>query len=257
MRSPRFFTILATSAMLFSQPAFAKSTPAEDNFDDSKYYNLKDSEATANSNDPWEGFNRPIFDFNLFFDRNVFKPLIRGYDVIPQTGRTHIGNFLTNLGEPLNAIHGVLQLNPKVAFTSIWRFILNTTFGMGGINDFARENAGLKNMEQTLGGTFAVWGVPSGPYVVLPIIGPSSARGTAGMLGNWALDPLTYTFTNWAVLGERVAEGVDYRDSQAPIIEHLYYDSIDPYVATRSAFQQNAAFKETNEKADVSKVKNQ
>lgn len=234
--------------MLLSQPALAKS---KDKFDSSKYYDLNESEQIADSNDPWEGFNRPIFNFNLFFDKNVFKPIISAYDVIPQEGRNHIGNILTNLGEPLNAIHGILQLNPKIAFTSTWRFLLNSTFGLGGFNDFARDSAGLRNMEQTLGGTFGAWGIPSGPYVVLPILGPSSVRGTVGIAGNWALDPMTYVTTNWFMLGERSAEALDYRDSQAPIIEHLYYDSLDPYVATRSAFLQNQAFKETNEKVDV------
>lgn len=255
MRSSSLLITLAASALLFSQPALAKARKSKDKFDSSKYYDLKESEAVSASDDPWEGFNRPVFDFNLFFDRNVFKPVISAYDVIPQTGRTHIGNVLTNLGEPLNTIHGVLQGDPKIAFTSLWRFLLNTTFGLGGINDFARDNAGLKNMEQTLGGTFASWGIPSGPYLVVPILGPSSVRGAVGMAGNWALDPLSYALKPWEIFGERVAEGIDYRDSQAPIIEHLYYDSLDPYVATRSAFLQNQAFKETNEKVDVKNVK--
>ncbi len=255
MRNLRLLVTLAATAMLLSQPALAKSSKSKDKFDSSKYYDLKESENTAASNDPWEGFNRPVFSFNLFFDRNVFKPLIQGYDVIPQVGRTKIGNFLCNLGEPLNAIHGVLQGSPKIAFTSLWRFILNSTFGLGGINDFARDSAGLHNMEQTLGSTFGSWGIPSGPYLVLPIIGPSSARGAVGMAGNWALDPLNYLVTDWAMLGERAAEGVDYRDSQSGIIEHLYYDSLDPYVATRSAYLQHEAFAESNEKHEKKDAK--
>lgn len=253
MRTTSFLITLAAATLLISQPAFAKSSKTKSKFDESKYYDLKESEMVAASNDPWEGFNRPIFNFNLFFDRNVFKPILYGYDFIPQVGRSKISNFLTNLGEPLNTIHGLLQLNPKVTFTSMWRFILNTTFGLGGINDFARDNAGLKNMEQTLGGTFGVWGIGSGPYLVLPIIGPTSARGAVGMAGNWALDPLNYLIKPLELTAERAAEGLEYRDSQAPIIEHLYYESLDPYVATRSAFQQNSAFKETNEKVDVTK----
>lgn len=223
-------------------PAAGKAE-SKKKFDSSAYYDLKESETAAAGDDPWERFNRPIFDFNLLFDRHVFKPIITAYDVIPQSGRSRIGNFLTNLGEPLNAIHGLLQLNPRVAFTSMWRFILNSTFGLAGFNDFARDNAGLRNMEQTLGGTFGTWGVPSGPYLVLPVIGPSSARGAVGMAANWALDPFTYALKPWEVFGERVAEGVDYRDSQAPVIEHLYYESLDPYVATRSAYLQNEAFR--------------
>jgi phospholipid-binding lipoprotein MlaA len=241
MRKSCLIVTVAASVLLCGQPALAKGKSKE-KVDSSKYYDLKESEKVSASNDPWEGFNRPIFDFNLFFDRNLFKPFIKGYDVIPQVGRNKIGNFLTNLGEPLNAIHGVLQLNPKIAFTSLWRFLLNTTFGIGGINDFARDSAGLRNMEQSLGSTLGSWGVPTGPYLVLPILGPSSARGAVGMAGNWALDPLTYALTSWEMVGERTAEGIDYRDSQQQVIEHLYYESLDPYVATRSAFQQHETF---------------
>jgi len=253
MRASSLFITLATTLVLISQPALAKTSKSASKFDESKYYDLKESEAVANSNDPWEGFNRPIFDFNLFFDRNVFKPIVSGYGLIPQVGRSKIGNFLTNLGEPLNTIHGVLQLSPHIAFTSMWRFLLNTTFGLGGINDFARDSAGLKNTEQTLGGTFSAWGIPSGPYLVLPVIGPSSVRGGVGMLGNWALDPLNYAIKPWELAGERAAEAIDFRDSQAPIIEHLFYESLDPYVATRSAFLQHEAFAETNQKVELPK----
>ncbi|MBY0406729.1 MAG: VacJ family lipoprotein [Rickettsiales bacterium] len=244
MRTSTLAVSLA-ALLLVSTPAMAKS---KEKLDSSKYYDLKESEVVANSDDPWEGFNRPIFDFNLFFDRNVFKPFLSAYDLIPQTGRTGIGNFLTNLGEPLNAIHGVLQLNPKITFTSMWRFLLNTSFGMGGVNDFARDYASLPNMEQSLGGTFGAWGVPTGPYLVLPIMGPTNLRGGVGMAGNWALDPLTYALKPWEMVAERAAEGIDYRDSQNAIIEHLYYDSLDPYIATRSAFLQNQAFTAAKQK---------
>lgn len=240
MRNFGLFGAAVVSLALLASPALAKSKKYYEQ-EESKYYDLKESEKLSGQ-DPWEGFNRSIFDFNLWVDRNMFKPFLVAYDVIPKQGRNSIGNFLTNLGEPLNTIHGVLQLNPKVTFTSMFRFVLNTTFGMGGIHDFARDYASLPNMEQNLGKTFGAWGVPSGPYLVLPIIGPNNLRGAVGMAGNWALDPIVYTIKPWEAFGQRVAEGIDYRDSQATVIENLYYESIDPYVATRSAFLQNEAF---------------
>lgn len=238
MRKTGLMIALVLTAFV-AQPAHAKAKKYYEE-DNSKYYDLK--KTNVDSNDPWEGFNRSIFDFNLWVDRNMFKPFISAYDIIPQGGRTRIDNFLVNLGEPLNTIHGVLQLNPKVAFTSFFRFVMNTTFGLGGMNDFAGKYGNLPNMEQNLGKTMGVWGVPSGPYLVIPILGPSTVRGAVGLAGNWALDPIVYTIKPWEAFGQRVAEGISYRDSQQAIIENLYYESLDPYAATRSAYLQNEAF---------------
>ena len=221
-------------------PLLAKTEKSLDN--PKGYYNIKNE---ADVNDPWEGFNHPIFNFNLAFDKHIAKPFIQLYDNVPHGVRHSIDNFLTNLSEPLNAVHGVLQLNPKVAFTSIWRFILNSTFGLAGFNDFAKGNAGLHNMEQDMGKTLGHWGMPSGPYVVLPILGPSSARDTTGKIGDWFADPVGWVEKDvWIEVGQAVADGVDTRDMKAAIVEHLYYDSLDPYTATRSAYRQHERFEE-------------
>ena len=243
MRTMNVYLLAILSMVALSQPALAAKSKHPSDTDDSKYYNLKDAQALEGSEDPWEGFNRPVFDFNLFVDRNIEKPFISAYDVIPAPARHRFGDFLSNLGEPLNFVHGMLQLNPKVAFTSMWRFILNTTFGLGGLRDFAREDAGLHKMDENLGKTLGVWGAPTGPYVVLPIFGPSSVRDTTGKVGDWFLDPVGWEETTWASAGQAVADGVDARDSNAGVIEHLYYQSLDPYVATRSAYRQHELFK--------------
>jgi len=192
--------------------------------------------------DPWEGMNRGTFSFNLAFDRNISKPVVSVYREIPSSLRRNIDNFLTNLSEPLNTVHGILQLNPKVAFTSFWRFVLNTTFGLGGVRDFAAEQAGLHNMDQDLGMTFGHWGVASGPYLVLPVLGPSSARDTVGKVGDWFLDPVGWLLTTPENVAQSVADGIDERDIQGGTVDYLYYQSLEPYVATRSAYEQHQAF---------------
>lgn len=235
--------IAALSFGMSSSMAFAAG---KDTLVDSEDPAFKDDQESLESYDPWEDVNRPVFQFNLGFDRYVAKPFISAYDVIPADGRRAVSNVLGNLGEPLNAIHGVLQLNPKVAFTSIWRFILNTTFGFVGIRDFAREDAKLYHTDENLGRTLGHWGVPAGPYVVLPILGPSSVRDTTGKVGDWFADPVGWEETTWASAGQAIADGIDTRDSNAGLIEHLYYESLDPYVATRSSFRQHEAFKARN-----------
>jgi phospholipid-binding lipoprotein MlaA len=193
------------------------------------------------ADDPWDSVNHPLFDFNLAFDRYLAKPVQSAYHVLPFSVRHSVSNVLTNLSEPLNTVHGVIQLNPKITFTSFWRFILNTTFGFGGLRDFAGEQ-GLHNMDQNLGKTMGRWGVGAGPYVVLPVLGPSSARDTVGKVGDFFIDPVGWKFTLTEDLAQGVADGIDTRDRQDGIIDQLYYQSLDPYVATRSAFRQHEAF---------------
>lgn len=204
------------------------------------------STPVENPDDPWENVNHGIFDFNLCFDRNVAKPVASAYHVLPAFVRHSVGNVITNLSEPLNTIHGVLQLNPKVAFTSLWRFILNTTVGFAGIRDFAGEQ-GLHNMDQNLGKTLGRWGVGAGPYVVLPLLGPSSVRDTTGKVGDWFLSPVGWVTTTWEDVGLTAADSVNTRDSKSGTINYIYYQSINPYVAARSAYRQHEAFELTKD----------
>ncbi|MEI6730811.1 MAG: VacJ family lipoprotein [Pseudomonadota bacterium] len=191
--------------------------------------------------DSLESFNRTIFDFNLFADKHVIRPVAQAYHELPGAVRYGIGNELTNLSEPLNALHGALQLNSKIFFTSFWRFVLNTTYGLGGLRDFAGEN-GLHNTEQNLGKTLGRWGIGSGTYIVLPILGPSSLRDTLGKGGDYFLDPVSYAFTFPENAGISVMDGIATRDRQTKIIDQFYYKSLDPYTATRSAYIQNTQF---------------
>jgi len=210
------------------------------------YYDIKDEASTVDLNDPWEGFNQPIFKFNLGFDKYVAKPFISAYDVIPRQGRRSIANVLSNLYEPLNVLHGLLQLNPKITFTSLWRFLLNSTFGLGGLDDFAARHAHLPGMPQSMGKTLGRWGLPAGPYLVLPILGPSSVRDGSGRVADWFADPLNWHDQTWINVTRGVASGISTRDAQSQAVELLYYESLDPYAATRAAYRQRETFDETS-----------
>jgi phospholipid-binding lipoprotein MlaA len=203
--------------------------------------------APGNSDDPFDvrdpikPVNQEIFSFNLFVDQWLIKPVTTAYHQIPDWGRAGISNFVTNLSEPSNTVNGALQLNPKIAFTSFWRFTLNSTFGLGGLRDFAEEN-GLKYQDQDFGKTLGSYGVDDGAYVVLPLAGPSTVRDTTGKVVDWFMDPVGWFLTTPEIIAQICTDGITTRDEQSAIIEQFYYQSLEPYSATRAAYLQHEAF---------------
>jgi phospholipid-binding lipoprotein MlaA len=142
--------------------------------------------------DPLEPMNRAIFSFNDALDRTVAVPIAKGYQkVTPQPLRQAISNFFSNLGDLDNFANSLLQLHITDATESLMRFAMNSTFGLGGLIDFATP-AGLPKHKEDFGLTLGRWGVPSGPYLVLPLFGPSSFRDGLGYLVDFRADPITY-----------------------------------------------------------------
>jgi phospholipid-binding lipoprotein MlaA len=186
-------------------------------------------------------FNEAVFAFNLKADRYAVKPVADLYHHVPDIARDGVSNVLSNLKEPANFVNGVLQGKPQVALTAFWRFTLNTTFGIFGLRDFASEN-GLKSRDTKFGETLGVYGVSTGSYVVLPLFGPSTTRDTAGKVVDWFLDPLNWYMTTPQSIAQGVSEGITTRDRNAAIIDQLYYESLEPYSATRAAYLQHEAF---------------
>lgn len=191
--------------------------------------------------DPIKPVNQAVFGFNLGADHYVIKPVADTYHYIPSVVRGAVGNFLSNLSEPANTVNGILQLNPDIAFTSFWRFALNSTIGFAGLRDFAGEN-GLKNKDTDFGKTLGRYGVADGAYVVLPLAGPSTVRDTAGMAVDWFLDPVGWFLTTPETIAQIAADGIATRDGDTAIINQLYYQSLEPYTATRAAYLQHQAF---------------
>lgn len=132
--------------------------------------------ATTNGPDPWEGLNRKTYAFNDALDTAVLKPVAQGYvKVVPGFAREGVSNFFDNLDDIGTALNNVLQGKPKEGISDAGRFVVNTVFGFFGLWDVATP-MGLEKHYEDFGQTLGVWGVQSGPYLVLPLLGPSSAR---------------------------------------------------------------------------------
>jgi len=139
------------------------------------------SAPNANPRDPWEPFNRQVTDFNDAVDSAVLKPVATVYrDITPDPVRTGVNNFFENLRDGWSFINASLQLRPREAVENFMRFNVNTFFGLAGVLDIASE-MGIERTRLDFGQTLGRWGIPSGPYLVLPIFGPSSVRDAAGI----------------------------------------------------------------------------
>jgi phospholipid-binding lipoprotein MlaA len=146
----------------------------------------------ASPNDPLEPFNRVVFSANDKIDQYVAVPLAKGYEkVTPTPVRTAVTNFFGNLGDVGNAVNNLLQGKGEDAVNSLMRVAVNTTFGIVGLIDIATP-AGLRRRSQDFGLTLGTWHIPSGPYLVLPLFGPSSFRDGAGLAVDFQLNPVTY-----------------------------------------------------------------
>ncbi|MFL9965902.1 VacJ family lipoprotein [Paraburkholderia sediminicola] len=142
--------------------------------------------------DPFEPVNRVVFNFNDGVDRYIAEPVAKGYQkVTPQPLRTAVSNFFSNLGDLTNAANALLQLKITDATEDIMRFAFNSVFGLGGLLDWATP-AGLPKHHQDFGLTLGHWGIPSGPYLVLPLFGPSTVRDSMGLIVDVKFNPLNY-----------------------------------------------------------------
>ena len=192
--------------------------------------------------DPWEGFNRQVYAFNDVVDRWTLKPVARAYEAItPEFVRNGIGNFFDNLTYPATIVNQLLQGKPGMAARDTGRLLMNTLFGVGGLVDVA-SRAGLPENDEDFGQTLAVWGVPSGPYLVLPFLGPSSVRDTPSSFAEYFVDPLTYADLHWEeVWALRAVEIVDARARLLPL-EPTLERTFDPYAFVRDAWLQRRAY---------------
>lgn len=194
--------------------------------------------------DPWEGMNRSVLSFNDGLDEHVLKPVAKGYQwIMPEFADTGISNFFSNLKDIGVSVNGFLQAKPKQGSMDVARFLVNSTVGIAGFVDVATM-INLPKHEEDFAQTLAVWGVPRGPYIVMPLYGPSSARGVGGFLGDTALHPLTYTFffanpgVSWGGAGLRAVEIVDVRADFLGAEAVASEAAMDRYIFFRSAYMQ-------------------
>ncbi|MDH3748881.1 MAG: VacJ family lipoprotein [Gammaproteobacteria bacterium] len=188
--------------------------------------------------DPLEPLNRAVYKFNDVLDRAILKPVAKGYKfVVPSVMRKGVTNFSFNLRTPRSAINNFLQGKPRRGFDDIARFLVNSTFGIGGLIDIASAR-GFEQYDEDFGQTFAVWGVPQGPYVVLPLLGPRTMRHAVAVPFNYASDPLFY-YENASVRDKLwVLRTINLR-SRLLKAEELIGESKDRYITIRESYLQN------------------
>jgi phospholipid-binding lipoprotein MlaA len=198
-------------------------------------------------NDPLEPLNRVTYAVNDAFDIMLFRPAAEAYRLfLPQPVRTGIGNAIDNLLLPKTAAHQLLQGKPEMAGKAIARFVVNSTVGILGIFDVASD-IGLEPQFEDMGQTLAVWAgtTKGGPYIVLPLLGPSNLRDVFGRGIDMATDPWDYLGQGDTVQGLRVTrtatQVIDTREQLIEPIDALRRDSLDPYAALRSIYQQQRA----------------
>lgn len=192
--------------------------------------------------DPFEPVNRAIFSFNLTLDRFVIEPVARGYRfVAPQPVRNSITNFLANLRSPVIFANDLLQGERDRAGVTLGRFMINSSLGVLGLFD-AASAFGYKPHSEDMGQTFGVWGAPAGPYLMLPILGPSNLRDATGRVGDYFINPLNHCCIDsderYLIFG---MTGISEREANIEAFEDLKKNSLDLYAAVRSIYTQSRA----------------
>jgi phospholipid-binding lipoprotein MlaA len=233
-------TAAAGEVLLHNQVAQAEVVP-----NDLGQADLSQGIMGEDENDPLEGVNRAVFEFNRVVDGLLIKPAAQIYrGVLPQQAQDSVRSFLRNLRTPAILVNDVLQGDMDRAGTTISRFLVNTTLGIGGLFDVAGDHLGIPFHDEDFGQTLAVWGVGEGPYLVLPILGPSNPRDVVGLASEWYLDPVNLYFTNvrdddWVPWVRAGLTGVDARARSLDALDQLERTSLDYYAAIRSLYRQN------------------
>jgi phospholipid-binding lipoprotein MlaA len=196
------------------------------------------------TNDPMEPLNRKIFAFNQGVDRALLKPIAKAYvRAIPDRGRDGIRNFVNNLHEPLVMVNNLLQGELRRAGTTAGRFVLNSTVGLAGIMDIAGRH-GLARQSGDFGQTLFVWGVHDGPYLVLPVMGPSNPRDGFGMGADLFLNPFVwltprYRYKTSFSVAQATVGGIDERARNLDTLDEIQREAVDYYASMRSLYRQN------------------
>jgi phospholipid-binding lipoprotein MlaA len=211
---------------------------------------FSDDENVSRTRDPWEGFNRSMYKFNYEADRFVLLPVVSGYEkTVPRVARTGVSNFFANLREVRTFYNCILQAKGKKSLMTLGRFVTNTTIGIGGLFDPATA-FGWSRVNEDFDHTLDTWGVGTGPYLVLPILGPNTVRSAGGFAVDggvrWAImnsiDPFGGTGARTEIeAGTTGLETVDLRYRES----FRYYDSDYPfeYYMVRYLFSQERALK--------------
>jgi phospholipid-binding lipoprotein MlaA len=195
--------------------------------------------------DPYEKTNRAMHSFNLAVDQTLFGPASKGYSsIVPEPIMDSVGHVADNLSMPSSVVNSLLQGNLEQAGIGLLRFVLNSTVGIAGLADPSTD-FGIPQAETDFGETLAVWGVGEGAYLVLPFVGPSTARDSVGVLADIFTNPITFSPTrplqNSGVIAN-ILSSMGSRGRYSDTVDSVLYDSADSYAQTRMIFLQNRRF---------------
>jgi phospholipid-binding lipoprotein MlaA len=206
------------------------------------------SDPAEPAKDEWEGWNRSVHGFNDDLDKAVIKPVAKGYqEYVPEPVNQGVTNFFGNINDIGVTLNDFFQLKMLQGGMDLGRFLINTTAGVGGLFDVASK-LDLPKHNEDFGQTLGFWGVPSGNYLVLPLLGPSSPRDAAGLLGDALLNPLTYiSFGSSTAVGAAItgAKAVEVTDARADLLtsEKIVDEAaIDRYDFIKNAYLQNREY---------------
>lgn len=234
LRQPYYF--LSIRFLLFVLLLLPAVSSAESNSDD------ENRRATHyEMSDPFEPLNRVMWDFNYkVMDAYIYRPVTESYvEWVPKPGRKAINNFVLNFEEPATFVNNLLQFNLKSSAQALFRFSVNSTFGLLGFLDVA-DRLGVPRKKETFSNVLGRWSVPDGPYLMLPFIGPESTRELVGGVVDGLYFPFSYlSFGEEA--GLEVLDGLDTRESLLGQ-EALLEQSLDPYLFVKNAYTQYKAF---------------
>ncbi len=233
MRSALLRSLLALTAV-WSLAGCATRPPASD---------VEATQEFQENNDPYEPANRVGFAINDGLDTYILAPVARAYRyAVPGAVRQPIHNVLQNMTTPVLFINDVIQTKPRRAGDTFMRFIINTTAGVGGLFDVAAK-VGYPVHDNDFGTTLALWGVPEGPFLFLPVLGPSNPRDATGFGVDIAFDPLTYVPSGHGLKTLEYARigisAVDSRERVLDEVSSIKKTALDPYATFRSLYRQN------------------
>lgn len=221
----------------------ANKTPGQPLQVSSSSYDAKSADdmvAGNRTDDMFEPVNRAIFKFNDIIDGLIIRPAAHIYlGLMPECGQHMVKNILTNLNAPVVFLNSVLQNDPTNAGHTFTRFLVNSTVGIAGAFDVASKMGIQKEHRKDFGQTMGVYGITPGPYIVLPLIGPSDLRDTVGYAADIFSDPFNYIFTTDEALARAMVQGLVRRADYLPLTKRVYRDSFDPYATFRSIYLQN------------------
>ncbi len=192
--------------------------------------------------DPIEPFNRGMFWFNdkLYF--YLFKPVAKGFRIVPEPARISVSNLFSNIATPARFANCLLQLKFKDAGTELGRLLINSTVGIAGLFDPA-ASWGLEKKDEDLGQTFGRYAIGAGPYLVLPVFGPTNLRDGVGRIGDYYLDPVPYFLRPAESLAVKVVDRENELSLDKDTYEGIVKHEIDPYLFVRDAYAQHRAAK--------------